>query len=73
MKANSPMSFMKARQKRTLKRTNSCPDWHEIEDIGAKNLLKINWNWNWAYSFQISETLGSYFKMEKHFFKKNFG
>ena len=50
MKANSPMSFMKARQKRTLKRTNSCPDWHEIEDIGAKNLLKINWNWNQAQS-----------------------
>ena len=38
MKANSPMSFMKARQKRTLKRTNSCPDWHEIEEIvAAKN------------------------------------
>merc|ERR1719400_2370136 len=38
MKAKSPMSFMKARQKRTLKRTNSCPDWHEIEEIvAAKN------------------------------------
>ena len=38
MKAKSPMSFMKARQKRTLKRTNSCPDCHEIEEIvAAKN------------------------------------
>jgi hypothetical protein len=38
MKASSPMSFMKARQHQTLKRTSSCPDVHQIDEIvKAKN------------------------------------
>ena len=38
MKSTSPMSVMKARQKQTLKRTSSCPDIHQINDIvAAKN------------------------------------
>ncbi len=36
------MSFLKARQKATLKRTNSCPDVHQIEEIvAAKNKPNI--------------------------------
>ena len=35
------MSFMKAKQKQTLKRASSCPDIHKIEEIvAAKNDLK---------------------------------
>ena len=43
MKSASPMSFMKAKQKQTLKRASSCPDVHKIEEIvAAKNDQKIN-------------------------------
>ncbi len=36
--SSSPMSVMKARQKKTLKRSTSCPDVHDIDEIvTAKN------------------------------------
>lgn len=45
MKATSPMSFMKARQKQTLKRANSCPDVRQIEEIVTANRNKaVNQN-----------------------------
>ena len=38
MKASSPMSMLKAKQRQTLKRTSSCPDMHQIiEIVAAKN------------------------------------
>ena len=42
MNSASPMSFMKAKQKQTLKRASSCPDIHKIKEIvAAKNEQKI--------------------------------
>ena len=38
LNSGSPMSFLKAKQKQTLKRASSCPDIHKIEEIvAAKN------------------------------------